>query len=429
MSPLEVKSTFTKGNRLFSGPIFSSQPLDVSAGDRVGVVLLVPGAPESKDEVFGYLYRRFLMPDVGSSGLVYWASHFRARLKARVSSRKVIQEYKAIGGGNSINRLSQEQAADLNHRLKSSVVLPDGVKVETYIASPFGSPSMLEAAEKMSADGITHVVLLPLFPQYAQDTTGRALALWERMTTDSKIASRPTVAVWEFAIKDSFISALNERIDQALQRFPRSIRADVTVLFAAHGKSEKKSNKGNDPYCCLVHHTVDRVMALRKDDRPFQLSFVRERGWRMGVGAGLKAQMTDLVASGRKNVVVVPVDHVTEQFDTAYLLDVELRKLAESCGISHYQVASGLNCHSLFMEGLADLVIDSIIPSSSKKEDACMQSCPRASWDQLSESKNNPCSACPFASMEVETAQVRPSRLHAQIGHVLNRSSLPRTSP
>jgi ferrochelatase len=425
---MEVQSSHSKGNRLFSGRSFSSEPLDVSAGDRVGVVLLVPGAPESKDEVFTYLYRRYMMPELGSSGVRYWTSHFASRFKARISSRQMVHEYNAIGGGHSINRLSREQASDLSRRLKASMVLPEGVKVETYLASPFGSPSMLDAAKKMVEDGITHVVLLPLFPQYALDTTGRALGYWESVVKDSEISSLPTVAVWEFAVKESFVAALNERIDQALQRFPRSIRGEVTILFAAHGQSEKKSSKGKDPYCCLVHHTVDRIMSLRSDDRSFHLSFVRERTFGNGIGSNLKARLASLVAEGKRNVVVVPVDHVTEQFDTAYLLDVELRKLAERSGISHYQVVSGLNCHSLFMEGLADLVIDSIIPSKLDKEAVCMHTCPRSSWGSVSQTRSESCSVCPFADAETGNTMSRPSQVHAPLNHAMNRPSVPRTS-
>ena len=359
---MEVSQTFSAENRLFSGRYFSTGPIDVGQGDRVGIVLLVPGAPESQNDVFSYLYRRFMLPGLRDKGLRFWTSHFRSRLKARLATPRIISEYKAIGGGKSINRFSREQAVDLNRRLSASSVLPDGVKTTTYLASPFGAPSMKDAAEQMAADGITHVVLLPLFPQYAADTTGRALAYWEDMVINLEIAERPTVAVWEFAIRASFVGALNERIDQALQRFPRQLRSEVAILFAAHGKTEKPSAVTGDPYCCLVHHTVDRVMEKRDDSRPFSLSFVQERGWGTRFANRLKVDLERIVRAGNRAVVVVPVDHVSEQFDTAYLLDVELRQLAESKGMTHYQVASGLNCHDLFMEGLKDMVLDSIIP-------------------------------------------------------------------
>lgn len=393
---------------------FSSHPVNVGRGDKVGVVLLVPGAPETEDEVFGYLQRHFTLPHAPQKGLKYWISRLRSDLKARLATPQVLTEYQAIGGGSSINRFNREQACDLRRRLKASVVIPDGVKVDTYLASPFGTPTMVDATQKMLKDGITHVVLLPLFPQFAMDTTGRAMAYWERMVADSKIAKLPTVAIWEFAIRDSFIEAMNERINQALQRFPRVTRSEVAILFTANGQGLNPKDDKGDPYCCLVHHSVDRVMALQGAKRAYFQVFVQQRGWRNVVGSNQKKVIDSLVASGHRAVLVVPVDHVSEQFDSAYFLEVDLRKLAESKGIHHYHVASGLNCHPLFMEGLTDLVIESIVPSSQSADvDTCLSSCPRPLKASNLGVSNHSCSLCPYSGTTVEDSVERPSRRYA----------------
>ena len=46
MSPREFSKAYAKDDRLFNGRFFSSGPLNVGSGDRIGIVLLVPGAPE-----------------------------------------------------------------------------------------------------------------------------------------------------------------------------------------------------------------------------------------------------------------------------------------------------------------------------------------------------------------------------------------------
>ena len=97
---MEVSQTFSAENRLFSGRYFSTGPIDVGQGDRVGIVLLVPGAPESQNDVFSYLYRRFMLPGLRDKGLRFWTSHFRSRLKARLATPRIISEYKAIGAGS-----------------------------------------------------------------------------------------------------------------------------------------------------------------------------------------------------------------------------------------------------------------------------------------------------------------------------------------
>ncbi len=426
MSPRDLSNAMANDDRLFNGRFFSSNPIDIGSGDCVGVVLLVPGAPESQEDVYPYLYRRLMQPGGKKSGLRSWLSHLKSRFSARLLTREVIKDYREIGGGASINRLNREQALDLGRRLKSSVIIPEGVHIKTYLVSPFGSPSMLDAAEKMKQEGVTHVVLLPLFPQYGIETTGRALAHWEALIKNHEIAARPTTAIWEFASNDKYVEALNERIDQGLQRFPRKARPDVTILFAAHGTFVGDSKDNKDPYCCLVHHTVDRLMQKRNHDHAFKLSFVRDGGWGTSISIDLKNQFSDLARAGKRAVLVVPVDYVTEQFDTAYMLDVKARTEAEASGIAYYHVAAGLNCHPLFIEGLTDLVVESIVPSSKKPEMLCVEACPRTGWHGKDEPEGDKCSVCPFLSNPKENKTARPSQRHGSLSTASTRDPVSR---
>jgi len=408
MSPRDLVKAYASDERLYSGRFFSQEPVRPGAGDKVGVVLLVPGAPEKKEDVYGYLYHRMMLPPGARSGWKLWVRHLQSRLSARLLSRQVLSEYSSIGGGSSINRLNREQCIDLTGRLKMLEGLPDGVKFSTYLASPFGMPDMIDASQKMDEDGVTHVVLLPMFPQYATETSGRAFATWEALIRSGEIKAWPTTSIGEFATREKYLLSVNERIEQALQRFPKHIRPDVELLFAAHGIPASEDPDNRDPYCCLVHNTVDGIMALRGRDRDFSLSFVRRRKWTDQVTPDLQDRLRRMARAGTRAVVVIPVDHVSEQFDTAFLLDVQMRGVAEAAGIPHYQVASGLNCHPLFMECLAELVHDALAhePSDGPADTygpvvAVQPNCPRSEWsigeahaDDVTEAR---CNACPMA--------------------------------
>jgi len=365
MSPRFLAKAYASDERLFSGRFFAQGPVRPASGDRVGVILLVPGAPERKEDVRDYLYHRLMLPPGAQSVARLWLRHVQSRLSARMLYRQVISEYSSIGGGLSINRLNREQSRELERRLNGRTDLPAGVRFSVYVASPFGSPDMARAAQAMAADGVTHVVLLPMFPQYATETSGRALATWEALTKTGAIAARPTVSVGPFATREKYLKALNERIEQALQRFPKHIRPGVELLFAAHGIPAGHDPHNRDPYSCLVHNTVDAIMHARRRDRAFSLSFVRSGRWGDTVSQDLQDRVRGMAKDGTRAVLVVPVDHVTEQFDTAYLLDVHMRAVAEKAGIPHYHVVSGLNCHPLFVECLADLVGEQVSGAAS----------------------------------------------------------------
>ncbi len=389
MSPRHFRQVNASDERLFTGRFFPDGGLSLNEDSHVGVLLLVPGAPESKAEVFSYLYRRLMSPPkCGISR--FWRSHVAAWLRARIAARYLTWQYDAIGGGKAINQFHQEQA----NMLQSMIDRSDCGRTTVYVASPFGSPDIAAAAEKMEHDGVTHVVLLPLFPQYAAETTGRSFAEWELLMRQGFVSARPTVAVRQFATHEGYIEALNDRIDQGLQRFPRHVRSQVQLVFAAHGSTTRHRGGAPDPYCCLSHHTVDALMQRRGHDLPHMLAFVRPDSWGGNLAGGMAARFRELAATGQRAALVVPVDHVTEQFDTAYLLDVRMREVAEDVGLSHYEVVNGLNCHPLFMETLLDLVRAPLGYRSEPLEGLeRFGSCPRPDWDVPPEGR---CAVCPF---------------------------------
>ena len=57
---------------------------------------------------------------------------------------------------------------------------------------------------------------------------------------------------------------------------------------------------------------------------------------------------------GFEGILVVPVTFTSDHIETAYGLDVVERARAVTAGIEHYEVASGLNCHPLFISALAE---------------------------------------------------------------------------
>lgn len=171
--------------------------------------------------------------------------------------------------------------------------------------------------------------------------------------------------MFEYAAHPKYIQALSERIDEALQRFPHRVRDKVHLLFSAHGTPVKEMKERRDPYCCLIHSTVNRVMACREHDRPYHVAFQSKVGPAEWLTPSTPDQLKTLANEGHTAVLVVPVAFVTDHIETAYELDVEVREEAEAFGIEHYEVTSGLNCHPLFIGALAEAVVAQLrLPSS-----------------------------------------------------------------
>ncbi|MDX1545526.1 MAG: ferrochelatase [Rhodothermales bacterium] len=357
MTPREFLKEYRYDERLVTGQFFSPQALDVAPGDRVGVVLLNLGGPESAEDVTPFLYNLFMDPVIIDIPVWGWLRDWLCRFIATTRAKSVGADYEVIGGGSPINRLTREQAEALEAWLNEHYGATSGVSFRTYIAMRYWHPFSEEAAAQMDADGVTKVVLLPLFPQYSKTTTGSSLMYWRALQERGEIPEWPTTFAFEYAANPKYVQALSERIDQALQRFPRAQRDDVQLVFSAHGTPVKEMKERRDPYCCLIHSTVDRVMALRGHDRPYHVAFQSKVGPAEWLTPSTPDTLKALASEGKTAVLVIPVAFVTDHIETSYELDIEVREEAEEAGIHHYEVMPALNCHPLFIEALAEATV------------------------------------------------------------------------
>ncbi|NBB72322.1 MAG: ferrochelatase, partial [Bacteroidetes bacterium] len=174
---------------------------------------------------------------------------------------------------------------------------------------------------------------------------------WNALEEAGEIPEWPTTTVVEYAANPKFIQSLSERIDEGLQRFPSEVRDDVHLLFSAHGTPLKEMTDRRDPYCCLVHSTVEQVMRHRDFDRPFHSAFQSKVGPVNWLAPSTPDKLEELADAGHTSVLVVPVAFVTDHIETSFELDIEVREEAEEFGIEHYEVTSGLNSHPLPASG------------------------------------------------------------------------------
>ncbi len=341
-------------NRLITGAYFSETPLQLEPGDRVGVVLLNLGGPQTTADVEPFLYNLFMDPAIIDLPFGGAFRHLLARFISRTRSRKVARDYEAIGGGSPINLLTRQQARNLEEMLQARWG-GEEISFRTYIAMRYWHPTSEEAARQMEAEGINKVILLPLYPQYSKTTTGSSLLYWWTLQEAGEIPRWPTTFVYEYATHPKYVRAISERIDEALQRFPTGVRGGVHLLFSAHGTPLKELVERKDPYCCLVHATVEHVMRLRGYDLPYHVAFQSKVGPAEWLTPSTPDKLKELAEAGVRAVTVIPVAFVSDHIETAFELDIEVREEAYELGIRHYEVTTGLNCHPLFIEALAEV--------------------------------------------------------------------------
>lgn len=360
MTPRQFLDRYQYDKRLVTGAYYSSKPLTIERGDTVGIVLLNLGGPHTVEDVKPFLYNLFMDPAIIDIPLGKRARHLLCRGVSSLRAKSVAKDYEVIGGGSPINRLTKEQAEGLEQRLNAQYGDAADVMFRTYIAMRYWHPFSEEAAAKMQQDGVDKVLLLPLYPQYSKTTTGSSLVYWWHLEQAGEIPGWPTSYVFEYAANPKYIQALSERIDEGLQRFSKRTRENVHLLFSAHGTPLREMKERRDPYCCLIHSTVDRVMAHRGHDRSYHVAFQSKVGPAKWLTPSTPDKLEELAHDGHTSVLVVPVAFVTEHIETSYELDIEVREEAEEAGIQHYEVMPALNSHPLFIEALAEATVSQL---------------------------------------------------------------------
>ncbi|MCG8608131.1 ferrochelatase [bacterium] len=356
MNAREFLKLYKYDDRLVTGNYYPADPIAADSGDTIGVVLMNLGGPTNLDEIEPFLYNLFMDPAIIDMPIGGILRHWLSKLIASRRSEKVGKDYAKIGGGSPLTQLTEEQAENLEKALNQSFGEPAGVRFKVYIAMRYWKPTTEEAAAAMQRDKVDKVILLPLYPHYSKTTTGSSLIYWWVLELQGKIPKWPTAYVKEYAAHPKFLRAISDRIDEGLQRFSKEARDGMHLLFSAHGTPLLEMKKRRDPYCCLIHSTVEQVMSQRENDLPFHVAFQSKVGPAEWLTPSTPDKLKELAENGVKSVLVIPVAFVTDHIETLFELDILIREQAEEWGIEHYYVTKGLNSHPLFIEALAETV-------------------------------------------------------------------------
>lgn len=363
MTPYEYLRRFRLDRASLTGASFEQQPVAIKGGETVGVVLMGSGGPSSPEEAAPFLYSRLMDPAEVELRVPRPARHQVARFLAKRRGRTLAKAFELIGGSSPLRRHAEEQAAVLQRLLNENYDRGVGVTFRVYVAMRHGEPSMEAARARMREDGVTKAVLLPLQPHFSVTATGSSLAYWSALDREPGAARWPVSLVRDYAAHPKLVRALNERIDEGLQRFPVEVRERVQVLFAAHGAQRRHLTGLDDAYCCQVQATVEAVLAERGEPgRSAGVAFEAPPGAGRSLGPSVADALDDLAADGATAVLVVPVSFISDRVETAFDLDVTARAWAGDRGVSHFEVTNGLNCHELLIDALAECVAAHVHP-------------------------------------------------------------------
>ncbi|KAL2926232.1 Ferrochelatase-2 chloroplastic [Bienertia sinuspersici] len=334
--------------------------------ERVGVLLLNLGGPETLDDVQPFLYNLFADPDIiRLPRLFRFLQKPLAQFISVARAPKSKEGYASIGGGSPLRQTTDEQACYcliiLAEELRKALFTKN-VPAKVYVGMRYWHPFTEEAIEEIKQDGITKLVVLPLYPQFSISTSGSSLRLLESIfREDEYLVNMQHTVIPSWYQRDGYIKAMGDLIEKELKKF--NLPKEVVIFFSAHGVPLAYVEEAGDPYKAEMEECVDLIMD-ELEKRKIYNSFTLAYQSRVGPVEWLKPYtddtIIDLGKKGVKSLLAVPISFVSEHIETLEEIDVEYKELALESGIKNWGRVPALGTEPTFISDLADAVIESL---------------------------------------------------------------------
>ena len=335
---------------------------------KKAVILFNLGGPDSIDAVEPFLFNLFNDPAIISLPGIFRFPLAKLISKRRTPTAKAI--YEEMGGKSPILEETTAQAKAVEKSLEQ-----EEDEYKCFIVMRCWHPRAEDVIKKVKDFNPEQIILLPLYPQYSNATSGSSIKEWlnvckkESLRTETKIiCCYPTEK--DFIL--SYANLIKEKIDN-------SNLAETTVIFSAHGLPENKIKQG-DPYQWQVEQTVNElVKKMSIKNLNYILSYQSRVGPLKWIGPS-----TDIVikneAQKNKIIVVVPVAFVSEHSETLVELDIEYKKLAIDHGSKGYLRVPAVTVNQDFINSLKSSILEASSGNRFTSSIKCLEKfkkCPR----------------------------------------------------
>ena len=205
-------------------------------------------------------------------------------------------------------------------------------------AMRYGEPSLASRLNTLKTQGITNIIVLPLYPQYSSTTTAsvyddlvKELNQWRHLPSFQFIS--------DYHQYDGYIQAIADSIQQVWQTQPKN----ELLVMSFHGLPEVLTKWG-DPYFHQCHTTA-RLIAekLGLNEKQWQVVFQS----RFGKAEWLKPYCSDTLAAlpsqGVKTVDLVCPGFSVDCLETLQEIEIENKEIFMHAGGTGYRYIPALN--------------------------------------------------------------------------------------
>ncbi|MGF7755225.1 ferrochelatase [Klebsiella pneumoniae] len=311
---------------------------------KTGILLANLGTPDAPTPGAVKRYLRQFLSDkrvVDTSRLLWWPLLRGVILPIR--SPRVAKLYQSVWmeEGSPLMVYSRRQQQALAARLPDTPVA---------LGMSYGSPSLASAVDDLLAQGVEHIMVLPLYPQYSCSTVA---AVWDELARIlAKKRAIPGISfIRDYAEHPDYIHAL-----------AASVRASFAVhgepdllLLSYHGIPQRYANQGDDyPQRCR-DTTRELVSALGLPPERVMMTFQSRFGREPWLTPYTDETLKMLGEKGTKHIQVLCPGFAADCLETLEEIAVQNREIFLEAGGKQYEYIPALNADAAHIEMMVNL--------------------------------------------------------------------------
>lgn len=214
----------------------------------------------------------------------------------------------------------------------------------------YGNPSLQATWNDFMKAGVTEILVVPLYPQYAEASTGTALARIKEITAQNQNVRLDFLP--PFFNDSRFIeSVIAPASDIEISQMD-------AVLFSFHGLPERQIKKG-DPYQEQCLETA-RLMAeaLELPAEKAKISFQSRLGPVQWIRPFTDEVLVELARTGKKNIAVFCPSFVSDCLETLEEIGIRGRELFLEAGGNYLHLVPCINAHPTWIKNLSKMLAE-----------------------------------------------------------------------
>ena len=327
---------------------------DVRAG-RVGVLLVNLGTPDATDYWSMRRYLKQFLSDrrvIEVNRVLWWVILNLIILTTRPGRKG--RDYDKIWNKerneSPLMTITRAQAEKLDAMLAGSA------HVSVDWAMRYGNPSIGSRLDALMAQGCDHILIAPLYPQYAAATT--ATVFDEAARALAGMRRQPSLRILPpYYDAPAYIDTIAGSLQEGIAGL--SFKPDV-IVASFHGMPEEYLQKG-DPYYCQCAKTARLLREkLGLSDDKLMMTFQSRFGSAEWLKPYTDATMQGLGERGVKDVAVITPGFAADCLETLEEIAMENAAIFKEAGGRNFAFIPSLNDSEPGMRMLHALVLNEL---------------------------------------------------------------------